>query len=95
MAVARSLDLPTRGLVGRQTAAASKHPLCYFSLFSYGHGIDIHLQSRNISFYWLWLWLDVSAVSVVIMIIVICDMPRQEFSLWEGVYIHNKYMQFQ
>ena len=35
--------------------------------------------------------LDVSAVSVVIVIIAICDMPRQEFSLWERVYIHNSY----
>ena len=26
------------------------------------------------------------------MIIAICDMPRQEFSLCEGVYIHNTYM---
>ena len=33
-AVAHGLDLPTRGLAGRQTAAASKHSLCYFSLFS-------------------------------------------------------------
>ena len=33
--------------------------------------------------------LDVSAVSVDI---VICDMPRQEFSLYEHVYIHNTYM---
>ena len=32
--------------------------------------------------------LDVSAVSVVIVIIAICDMPRQEFSLCEHVYIH-------
>ena len=36
--------------------------------------------------------LHVSAVSVVIVIIVICDMPRQEFSLRERVYIHNTYM---
>ena len=36
--------------------------------------------------------LDISAVSVVIVIIAICDMPRQEFSLRECVYIHNKYM---
>ena len=36
--------------------------------------------------------LDVSAVSVVIVIIAICDMPRQEFSLCERVYIHNTYM---
>ena len=35
--------------------------------------------------------LDVSAVSVVIVIIAICDMPRQEFSLCERVYIHNTY----
>ena len=36
--------------------------------------------------------LDVSAVSLVIVIIAICDMPRQEFSLCEPVYIHNTYM---
>ena len=54
--------------------------------------IDVHLQSGNISIYWLWLLLDVSAVSVVIVIIAICDMPRQEFSLCERVYIHNTYM---
>ena len=51
--------------------------------------IVVHLQSWNISVYWLWLLLDVSAVSVVIVIIAICDMPRQEFSLRERVYIHN------
>ena len=39
------------------------------------------------------LLLDVSAVSVVIVIIAICDMPRQEFSLCERVYIHNTYME--
>ena len=33
--------------------------------------------------------LDISALSVVIVIIAICDMPRQEFSLCERVYIHN------
>ena len=54
--------------------------------------IDIHLQSGNISVFWLWVLLDVSAVSVLIVIIVICDMPRQEFSLCERVYIHNTYM---
>ena len=54
--------------------------------------IDVHLQSGNVSVYWLWLLLDVSAVSVVIVIIAICDMPRQEFSLRECVYIHNTYM---
>ena len=36
--------------------------------------------------------LDISAVSVVIVIIAICDMPKQEFSLPEHVYIHNTYM---
>ena len=51
--------------------------------------IDVHLQNGDISVYWLWLLLDISAVSVVI---VICDMPRQEFSLHERVYIHNMYM---
>ena len=35
--------------------------------------------------------LDVSAVSVVIVVIAICGMPRQEFSLYERVYIHNTY----
>ena len=53
--------------------------------------IDMHLQSGNLSVYWLWLFLDVGAVSVVIVIIAICDMPRQEFSLCERVYIHNMY----
>ena len=92
MAVAHGFDLPTRGLAGRQTAAASKHSLCYFSLFSEQMvtRIDVHLQSGNISVYWLWLLLDVSALSVVIVIIAICDMPRQEFSC-EHLYIHNTY----
>ena len=36
--------------------------------------------------------LDISAVSVVIVIIAICDMPKQEFSLRESVYILNMYM---
>ena len=34
-------------------------------------------------------FLDVSAVSVVIIITAICDVPRQEFSLCELVYIHD------
>ena len=54
--------------------------------------IDVHLQSGGVNVYWLWLLLYVSAVSVVIVIIAICDMPRQEFSLRERVYIHNMYM---
>ena len=54
--------------------------------------IDVHLQSGNVNGYWLWLLLDVSAVSIVIVILAICDMPRQEFSLCERVYIHNTYM---
>ena len=36
--------------------------------------------------------LDIRAVSVLIVIIAICDMPRQEFSMRECVYIHNTYM---
>ena len=84
-AVTRGLDLPTCRLAGRQTDAASEHSLCYFMR------IDVHLQSWNMSVYWLWLLLDGSAVSVVIVIIAICDMPRQEFSLCERVYIHNTY----
>ena len=33
-AVAHGLRLPTDRLAGRHTDAASKHSLCYFSLFS-------------------------------------------------------------
>ena len=51
--------------------------------------IDVHLQSGKTSVYWLCLLLYVSAVSVVIVIIAIFDMPREEFSLCERVYIHN------
>ena len=36
--------------------------------------------------------LDVSAVSVVIVIIAICNMPRQEFSFCQHVYIQNTNM---
>ena len=54
--------------------------------------IEVHLQSGIVSDYWWWLLLDISAVSVVIVIIAICDMPRQEFSLYDCVYIHNTYM---
>ena len=54
--------------------------------------IDVHLQSGDVSVYWLWLLLYVSAVSVVIVIIAIRDVPRQEFSLFERVYIHSTYM---
>ena len=36
--------------------------------------------------------LDISALSVVILIIAICDMPKQEFSLRERVFILNMYM---
>ena len=57
--------------------------------------IDVYLQSGDVSIYWLWFLLYVSAVSVVIVIIAICDMPRQEFSLCERLYIHNTYMLFQ
>ena len=53
--------------------------------------VDVHLQSEDISIYWLWLLLYVSAVSVMIVITAICDMPRQEFSLCERVYIQNTY----
>ena len=51
--------------------------------------IDVHLQSEDFHVYWLLLLLYISAVSVVI---VICDMPRQEFSLCKRVYIQNTYM---
>ena len=54
--------------------------------------IDVHLQSEDISVYWLWILLYVNALSVVIVIIAICDMPRQEFSLYECVCIQNMYM---
>ena len=54
--------------------------------------IDVRLQSEDVSVYWLWLLLCVSDLSVIIVIIAICDMPRQELSLCERVYIHNTYM---
>ena len=54
--------------------------------------INIHLQSRDVSVYWVWLLLDISAVRVVIVIIAICDMPRQEISLFECVYSQYKYI---
>ena len=54
--------------------------------------IDVHLQSEDVRIYWLWLLLYVNAVSAVIVIIAFCDMPRQEFSFGEHVYIHNTYM---
>ena len=54
--------------------------------------IEVHLYSGDISVYWLWLLLDISAVSLVIVIIAICDMPKQEFSLREHLYIHNTHM---
>ena len=54
--------------------------------------IDVHLQSGDFNIYSLWLLLYVNAVSVVIVIIAFCDMPRQEFSMCERVYIHNTYM---
>ena len=94
MAVTRGLGLPPGRLAGRHTDAASKHPLCYFNLYSelMVTRIDVHLQSGNISVYWLWLLLDISAVSVVIVIIAICDMPRQEFSLCERVCVYSQYV---
>ena len=51
--------------------------------------IDVLCKAETLAFTDL---LYVSAVSVVIVIIAICDMPRQEFSLCEHVYIHNTYM---
>ena len=54
--------------------------------------IDVHLQNGDVNIYWLLLLLYVSAVSVVIVFIAICDMPIQEFSLRERVYIHNTSM---
>ena len=80
-------------LVGHQTAAASKHSLCYVSSVSEQMitCIDIHLQSRDVSVYWLWLLLDISAVSVVIVIIAIFYIPRQEFSLCVySQYVYEK-----
>ena len=92
-AVARGLGLPPGRLAGHHTDAASKLSLCYFSSFSeLVTRIDVHLQSGDVSVYWLWLFLYVSAVSVVIVIIVIFEMLRQEFSLFERLYIHNTYI---
>ena len=93
-AVARGLGWLASRLTGLHTAAAPKHSL-YFS-FQFPSNlvtrINVHLQSGDVSVYRLWLLLDISAVGVVIVIIAICDMPRQEFSLCERVYIHNTYM---
>ena len=66
-------------------------------LFQFIFHVDGHMHrctftKRDVSIYWLWLLLYVGAVSVVNVIIAICDMPRQEFSLYERVYIHNTYM---
>ena len=94
-ALARGLAWPAPRFNGRQTSAAHKHSLCFF--FS---SVSEHLsrastyicKNEDVSVYWLWLLLHTSAVSVVIVIIAICDMPRQELSLRERVYIHNTYM---
>ena len=56
--------------------------------------IDVHLQSEVVSVYWLWLLLYASALSVVIVVIAICDMPRQELSLCERVYVQNTMFTF-
>ena len=64
-------------------------------LFQFIFRVDGHAHRRtfaNVSVYWLWLLLYVSALSVGIVIIAICDMPRQEFTLCECVYIQNTYM---
>ena len=79
--------------MGRQTAAARKQSLCFLVQFLSVTRIDVHLQNGDVSVYWLWLLLDINAVSVVFVIIAICDMPRQEFSLRERVYIHNTYIE--
>ena len=49
----RGLGLPTDWLAGQYTGAASKHSLCYFSLFSEQMvtRIDVHLQSEDASVY--------------------------------------------
>ena len=93
-AVARGRGLPACRLAGHHNDPASKLSLCYFSFIFWvdGHAHRHNLQSGNLNVYWLWLLLHVSAVSVVIVIIAICDMPRQEFSFRERVYIHNAYM---
>ena len=54
--------------------------------------IDVHLQSEDVSVYWLWLLVYLCALSVVMVITAICNMPRQEVSLCECVYIQNTYM---
>ena len=80
MAAARSLVWPASRLTRRHTAATPKHLHCF----------SVHFPSSgDVSVYWLWLLLDISALSVVIVIIAIWDMPKQEFSLRERVYIHN------
>ena len=57
-------------------------------LFQFIFPVDGHVETLAFAD---WLFLYVSAVSLVIVIIAICDLPRQEFSLCERVYIHNTY----
>ena len=92
--------LPLAALAGRPAAwrnvtlplLPNTRTVFQFSFRQLVARIEVHLYSADISVCWLWLLLDISAVSVVIVIIAICDMPRQDFSLRERVYIHNIYM---
>ena len=65
-------------------------------LFQFSFRVDGHAHRRTFAkrrqHLLIVFIVRVSAISVVIVIIVICDMPRQEFSLCECVYIHNMYM---
>ena len=55
--------------------------------------IDVHLQSGDVSINLLIvILLYVSTASVVIVINAICDMPGQEFSFCERLYIYNTYL---
>ena len=60
-------------------------------LFQFSFWVDDHAHRHTFAKHLL-IVIIVSALSVVIVIIAICDMPRQEFSLCERVYIHNTYM---
>ena len=90
-AVARGLGWPASRLTGLHTASAPKHSLCFPVQFpsNWSRASTYICKAETLAF------TDCdycSAVSAIIVIIAICDMPRQELSLRERVYIHNTYM---
>ena len=83
-------------LACRPTSRASYCSQTLTLLFQFSFQIDGHAHQSTFAKRWhsclliVIIFLDISVVSVVI--VAICDIPRQEFSLCECVYIHNSYM---